>query len=219
MPDVLNNKARIFLNGHYPSEQIKFYHDEMKAGDSLLIAVDGGLGIFKQTGMKPDIIIGDFDSIDNSLKAEYMGHKFIEIPAENKMFTDCEFALKYCREKKVGKIVIYGGIDTSFETDHLLGNVFLLFAYKKQFESIIMRDYCQEIIPLENETYQGTGKPGDFISIVPISDEIKFESTGLKYDSGGQAFKFGATTPLRNELSENEFKIELTGRALLVVHF
>ncbi len=212
--------ALIFLNGYYPNEHISFYSDAIKSKceNTVLIAVDGGLNLFDKLGAEPDIIIGDFDSANPELARKFRGSEKIEIDSENKMFTDCEFALKNCAEKGVSRVIIYGGIDTSFETDHLLGNVFLLFAYKKEFESIIMRDFCQEIIPLENETYEGKGKPGDFISIVPLSDEIKFNTNGLKYKADEQTFEFGGTTPLRNELSESEFKIDLSGRALLVVH-
>ena len=218
--------AKIFLNGAYPKEHIDFYLDEMRSDESFLIAVDGGLRLFSELtvthptgGVVPDLILGDFDSLDTTAPRPTTGVTTIEIPPENKMFTDCEFALKWCAENGINNVIIYGGIDSSFETDHLLGNILIMFAYKDQFESIKMRDYCQEIIPLEDERYEGDGKVGDFVSLVPLSKEIDFGCTGLKYDPGARVFKFGSSTPLRNQLADTKFTIDLTGRAALVVHF
>jgi thiamine pyrophosphokinase len=211
--------ARLFLNGCYPEGHLGFYQDEIKSDDSFLIAADGGLQIFEKLNITPDLILGDFDSFDKSDLTKFKDSVQLEIPPENKMYTDCEFALQWCVENGIKSVVIYGGIDVAFETDHLLGNIFAMFAYKENFESIRMRDFCQEIIPLEDESFEGEGKIGDFVSLVQLSDEMEFNCTGLKYDPGARVYRFGQTTPLRNQFSDTKFTIELSGRALLVAHF
>lgn len=217
----MKTKAAIFLNGAYPPDHSYFYVREYKhaAKDSVIIVTDGGLQFFINHKLTPDLIIGDWDSADIKLVKSYPKAVTLTMPSDGKAYTDNELALKWCVENKIREAVIYGGIDTSFETDHLLGNVFLLFTFKTKLQSIKMRDYCQEIVALENESYTGNGKPGDMISVVPVSEKITYAGDGLSYNPEGKTYKFGHTTPLRNQLADKIFHIEVKGKAVLVRHF
>jgi len=217
----MKTKAAVFLNGAYPPDYSYFYILEHKRAraDSVVVVADGGLMFFANHQIQPDVIIGDWDSADVTLLKSFTKALTITAPAADKAFTDGELALDWCLNNGIKEAVIYGGVDTSFETDHLLGNIFLLFRYKEKFNSIIMRDYCQEIIPLKDESYAGIGKPGDFISVIPLEEKITCSAVGLAYDPGGKTYRFGQTTPLRNQLAESVFSVEIKGRAVLVKHF
>lgn len=214
-------KAIIFLNGSYPSNHRQFYIDEYHncKDDSVVIAADGGLRFFIDNNIKPDVIVGDMDSIDSDNIVRFPKAVIAEVSTEGKSLTDGELALGWCVGNNITDVAIYGGIDTLYETDHLLGNIFMMFDYKDKFSSIKMRDYCQEIIPLEDDEYTGEGKPDDMLSVIPLSDEIVYEADGLKYDPGGRVYKFGQTTPLRNELADSRFRIIVKGRAVIVSHY
>lgn len=217
----MKTKAAIFLNGAYPPDHSYFYIREYKqaVGDSIIIVTDGGLQFFINHELFPDLIIGDWDSTDIRLIKVFPKALTITTPSIDKAYTDGELAIQWCVENDIKEVILYGGIDTSFETDQLFGNAFMMFAYKDKFISILMRDYCQEIIPLENESLSGIGKPGDIISVVPVSEKIIYEAEGLKFNPSGKAFKFGESTPLRNELAEDIYNIKVKGRALLIRHF
>ncbi len=217
----MKTKAAIFLNGTYPAEHQEFYVNEYLNSkvDSVIIVTDGGLKFFIDNKLKPDIIAGDLDSIDNELLDLFDEAEVITVASQGKSLTDGELALDWCVKNKVVGVTLFGGIDTAFTTDHLMGNIFMMFAFKNKFTSIKMRDYCQEIIPLENESYSGDGKPGDMLSVIPLSDEIVYEASGLKYDPSGKAFKFGQTIPLRNELADKGFTVNIKGRAVVIRHF
>ena len=209
------------MNGAYPPDHSYFYKRECQAArkNSIIVVTDGGLQFFVVNQLVPDMIIGDWDSTDIKRLKDYPKAVTISIAGEGKMATDSEMALDWCVENGIKAVTIYGGIDSSFESDHLLGNVFLLFKYKENFDSIIMRDYCQEIVPLHDESYAGIGQPGDMLSVVPISEKITLSGDGLRYDPGGRTYNFGQTTSLRNELTENVFSVELKGKAALIRHF
>jgi thiamine pyrophosphokinase len=217
----MKTKAAIFLNGAYPPDHSYFYKHECQTArkDSIVIVTDGGLQFFVINGLAPDLIIGDWDSTDISRLKNYPKAVTISVPGDGKMSTDGEIALDWCVKNDIEEVVIYGGVDAVFETDHLLGNIFMMFHYKNKFTSILMRDYCQEIVPLLDESYAGIGKPDDMISIVPLSEEISYTGDGLKYDPAGATYTFGQSTPLRNQLTESVFSIELKGKAALVRHF
>jgi len=215
------NKALVFLNGTYPPDFTYFYVKEIKQADDDVktVVTDGGLQFFVNHKLYPDIIVGDSDSSDIRLLKSFPKAITITVAPDDKNLTDGEMALDWCVKNQIADVVMYGGIDSSFETDQLLGNIFMMYAYKSRFDSIKMRDYCQEIIPLENETWQGIGKPGALLSMVPLSDQISYEGDGLKYDPSGQIFSFGDTRPLRNEIAADIFNVTIRGRGVLIMHY
>lgn len=88
-----------------------------------LIAVDGGLRHFVKMGLAPDLLIGDFDSIDQDLLAQVPKEKRIKLNrAKDK--TDLEAALERIEDEKM---VIYGGLDGRL--DHILTHLFILLRY------------------------------------------------------------------------------------------
>ncbi len=217
----MKNKAAIFLNGAYPPDHSYFYiHEYKRAGDdSVIIVADGGLQFFINHEIAPDLIIGDWDSADIETVKSYPKAVTISVPSEGKDYTDTELALNWCLENGVKDITLYGGVDNSFETDQMLGNVFLMFTYKDRFNSIKMRDYCQEIVPLIDECYTGNGTEDDMLSVVPVSEHIVLSGDGLKYDPSGKTYALGQTTSLRNQLADAVFHIELKGKGILIHHF
>lgn len=220
-PKVKITKASIFLNGYYPENDLDFYIGRLGnvKDNRILIAVDGGLKIFEKAGADPDVIIGDFDSVDSSAIAKYQQAETIRIPSDGKDKTDFEFAIDYCFRYGIKNITVYGASDSGSETDHLLGNIFLMVIYRNSFESIRMLDFSQEIIPVIDETYHGTGLPGDMISVIPIGGKIKYRASGLKYRPKDRYYDFGRSAPLRNELSSDKFSITVEGRAVIVKHY
>lgn len=217
----MKTKAIVFLNGSYPPDHSYFYIREYRnaLSNSMIVVADGGLQFFANHDLTPDLIIGDWDSADIRMVKSYPKAVTISVPSNGKNYTDAELVLNWCLENSITEVVIYGGIDTSFETDQLLGNVFILFAFKDKFKSIKMLDYCQEIVPLVDEKYTGKGKQGDMLSIIPLSDTVRISGDGFEYDPGNREYKFGQTTSLRNQLANDIFHIEVKGKAVLVRHF
>ena len=218
----MKNKGRaaIFLNGAYPAAHREFYIDEYRRESkrAVIIAVDGGWRFLADNQLRADLVIGDMDSLGTDLQ-RVAETEIVTVPGEGKNLTDGELALDWCVKKRLTKAIIYGGVDTAFETDHLLGNVLMLFAFKADFDELKMRDFRQEIIALQDESYSARGKPGDLLSLVPLSEEVTYYAQGLKYDPAGAVFKFGRSQPLRNELTADRFKVSVSGRALLIIHF
>ena len=84
--------------------------------NNLIIAADGGYDILKELSIAPDIVLGDFDSIDN-----IPNHKnLIKHPAE-KDDTDTLLSFKLGLKNGYKNFVIYGGTGGRF--DHTIANV------------------------------------------------------------------------------------------------
>ena len=80
-----------------------------------IIAADGGMRYLDGLGIKPDLIIGDFDSSDEPVTGDV-----IKLPVE-KDDTDSVFAVRYCLEHGFREIHIYGG--TGGRLDHTIANI------------------------------------------------------------------------------------------------
>ncbi|MCP4632821.1 MAG: thiamine diphosphokinase [candidate division Zixibacteria bacterium] len=217
----MNKTAAIFLNGTYPLESKKFYISEYKkmARQSFIIAVDGALNFFRDNKLLPHMILGDWDSAGYSKRKLFQDIEVISTPDKDNLITDGELSLQWCVDNNISDVVIYGGIDTVFETDHLMGNIFMMFAYINIFRSIKMRDYIQEIIPIVDGVISGEGNAGENISVVPLSKSIIFEAQGLQYNPRGKKYGFGSSTPLRNQIKNKRFRIGIKGKAVIIQHF
>ena len=74
--------------------------------DDFVICTDGGYDIASRSGIIPDLIMGDFDSVTSPLPGNI---RTIEFNPE-KDFTDLDLALKFSAENDFSDVIIAGGI-------------------------------------------------------------------------------------------------------------
>lgn len=223
---VANEKMRtalIFLHGSYPSEQVEFYRRAIVSnrGDRLIVAADGGLMLFESLGLKPDLIIGDFDSVDSDVLLKYNDVEIHRFP-ERKDATDGELAIRAALERGCDDIELFGAIDTRYETDHLLANLLLLKLARNTMKtssravSVRAIDHRQHIYLVEDESLNLVGKPGDFVSIIPLNEMITVSITGVEWELDKRKVTMGSTWTLRNRFASNSADIAIAGTALVV---
>lgn len=99
-----------------PESEIEYYNDYVDG--RFVISADSGYNKCKKLGIKPDLIIGDFDSSD----VPDTDIKTIILPVR-KDDTDTFFAVKYAIKQGFNDLVILGGIGSRF--DHTYCNVWL----------------------------------------------------------------------------------------------
>jgi thiamine pyrophosphokinase len=215
--------ASIFLNGSYPEEFLAFYRHAVESakGRRLLIAADGGLELFARLGLEPELIVGDLDSVTANSLASFSHVETVRFPRE-KDATDGELALRLAIERGCTDIDVYGAIDTRFETDQMLANLFLLKLAKSlsvsAAERIMVRavDHRQHIYFIEDEQLALDGKVDDFISVIPITASIVVSIRGVLWELDRKEVKFGSSLTLRNQFSTTTATITLVGAALVV---
>ena len=201
-------KCIISLGGEALSKKA---FDDLYDESSFLLGVDSGCTYFEAMGLTPHCILGDFDSISKDLLDKYqaMDIPIHEFPVR-KNYTDSELALKFGKEKGFDSFYLIG-TGPRGETDHFLGNLFLLFKYP------------EAVAVLEKERIWGRGEgsyrvpltDGPYFSIVPLGPtEISLK--GFSYE-GTFKTDLGETLTLRNQIVEDEGEIEvLTGKVLFI---
>lgn len=173
-----------------------------------VIAVDSGYNNAILLGLKPNIIIGDLDSIK-----EYDNN--IELIQYNpiKDDTDIKLALDYCINKYNNNIDIICA--TGNRIDHLLNNISMLSYLKdKSIKARILDEY--NIISTLDE-YNEINNISKYVSIIPISDYIIYSSTNLYYKANKLRVNRVNIMSISNQAIKDKFSIKIhKGEALLI---
>ena len=108
--------------------------------DDFFVFCDGGLAYADGLGIKPDLVVGDFDSCDAGVLAKWQDScEIVQLPRE-KDDTDTLFAVKLALEKGFNDFLLLGAMGGRF--DHALGNVsILLYLQGLGKKALLVDDY------------------------------------------------------------------------------
>ena len=180
-----------------------------------IVCADGGTRHALAMGVVPHVVLGDFDSLPLEVKKVLADTRcqFYEYPAEKDM-TDTELALNFCLEKNPEEVVFMGSLGTRY--DHSLANIMLMFAAPPGVRLKVFNE--QNEIMLLKEKVHFCGQPGDIVSVIPLSPEIKGISTwGLKYMLRDESLFLGSSRGISNEMVGTEATVEIKEGLALVV--
>lgn len=118
MAEISGKSACIVGAGEFTDRGIRDPFD-------LIIAADGGLAALQKAGVKPDLVIGDFDSLGYTPE----GFPVCRLPVE-KDDTDMAAACRAAWEQGCRRFRIYGG--SGDRPDHFLANLQLAAAYSQR---------------------------------------------------------------------------------------
>jgi thiamine pyrophosphokinase len=200
-------RAVVFANGVLsdPSKSISYIRP-----DDILIAADGGALHCRALGLMPDVLIGDFDSIEAGEVAELEagGAKVIRHPAR-KDYTDLELALQHARDMGANQILVMAALGNRW--DQTLAN--LLLPASESFAGVDIRllDGPQEILLVRaGQKIWIHGQPGDTLSLIPLyGDAHGITTKGLEYPLNEGTLIFGSTRGISNVLVEGVAEIFL----------
>ncbi|MGD0022123.1 MAG: thiamine diphosphokinase [Smithellaceae bacterium] len=213
----MSKKIIIMSGGHF-GDPLSFKKKTVAIGDSLIIACDGGVRHLQQLGIKPDVIIGDMDSIEPAQLASYSaeGVKIIKYPA-NKDFTDTELALDYALDLKPAAIYIWAALGGRL--DHILANVFLLLEAKDAgIKTYLIDEYCEAFI-VDREAAFVDAK-GVTVSLFAVSPQVEGLSlSGFAYPLKDAVLTMGESLGVSNIINEDHAKISVRVGNLLVIRY
>lgn len=175
--------------------------------ESLYIAADSGLDIIKNFDIVPDVIIGDFDSLNPKVLEFYKNReynksniKIITHPAQ-KNDTDSMLAVKYALETGYSNIIIIGGTDGRI--DHTLANLLCLRYIKNHGGNGYITDGCNRIRYISNGKTR-IYRNYKYISIIPLNPEIRGVTlTGFFYSLKNASVNLDEPYTVCNEIAEN----------------
>lgn len=147
-----------------------------------VVAVDGGLKYCERMDLKPDLIIGDFDSASFDLLGKYP-----QVPVRRylteKDESDLELAVQAVFRADVEKLTIFGGLEK--RTDHALSNLHLIRRYPKK---IFLETEEELVFAIDGDT-RFTTKKGQRISFLPMGGPVLgVQSKGLRWELNNDEF-------------------------------
>jgi len=196
-----------------------FFHKKMaEMGNCLIICCDGGARHFQYLGIKPDVIIGDMDSIDPASLASYSNQKIKIIKhSAKKDFTDTELALDYALSLKPEAIFIWGALGGRI--DHTLANVFLLCKGQEKGIRIYMVDEYSEAFVLDKET-SIIDEAGKTVSLIALSPEVTgITLSGFLYPLKKETLIMGESRGISNVINDACASISVRQGKLLVIKY
>ena len=210
----MNKTACIITGGMLFEPFLAEYVD--KHPQELLIVVDGALTVTHQSGIQPDYIVGDFDTVDNSLLEHYEGSIILRHPQEKDQ-TDTELAIETALQAGCKEIKLFGA--TGSRLDHSLANIFLL-------QNLLESGIQAEIIDKNNRLYLKNSSfvlrrkdvRGDFLSLLPLTETVENVTLrGFKYPVENLTFYREKTLGISNEITEEEASVEFSKGIFIVV--
>jgi len=205
----------IFANGNLSAFDIQRAH--LTEQDTIL-AADGGANHCKTYSIRPNALIGDFDSLSDEILQEFEseGVPIHRYPAE-KDYTDLELALQFALAQEPDEILILGGLGGRW--DQSIANLLLPAAPVCRDITVRLIDQCQEVTVLRpGEEITLHAQPGDTVSLIPVGgDALHVSTTGLRFPLHNETLLFGATRGISNEMSTETAKVQLGEGFLLCI--
>lgn len=206
-------RAVVFLNGDgLPKKRVLKF---IKKTD-FIIAADGGAKQALASGLTPDVVIGDFDSLGTSIQKKLKPPKtnFVTFP-KDKDQTDSELAIEYALSQGFKEIIIMGM--NGSRLDHMLGS--LLFTVHHTKNTLITVIEKVQVIFVVRRKLNIKGRKGDYVSLIPMTAKANGVSTsGLKYPLHNALLPFGKTLGISNELISSTAAISIYNGILLAIH-
>ena len=201
----LKEPILVLANGAYPTHETPL--SLLKKAESI-VCLDGAVNNLTKNNIKPDLIIGDLDSIIPDYKKQYSK---IIIHEGRQDENDLRKALFWLDQNNYKKITILGA--TGKRDDHTIANIFSILEINLNLDIRIVTDYgIFQIIEDEDKIYSFKGQQ---VSLFTLSSNTKITTKNLKYELNSKSFKNLYSGTL-NESIENIFYIKSdNGKTLL----
>ena len=167
----------------------------------------------------PDIILGDFDSV-NKDAIDYYRNK-TEIPIKDfppeKDETDTELAIRTAIEMGAEEIILFGATGT--RVDHLLGNIQLLSLGLQTGVDCQIVDANNRIRLLTKDMVLTKAEQfGTYVSLIPLTTEVTgITLEGFKYPLKDAVLTSNNSLGVSNELVEDTGRISFKKGILILI--
>jgi thiamine pyrophosphokinase len=200
----------IIADGNFPKHEIPLGY--LKTA-TRIICCDGSAENLIKAGYIPDAIVGDMDSLNQSIAGRFQDRIYRD---EDQDTNDLTKAVTWCSERGYRDLVILGA--TGKREDHTIGNISLLAEYVKKDMNVKMVTDTGILMAL-TESSVIMSFQGQQVSIFSIDPETEITSYGLRYPLDRKKIGNWWVASL-NEAAGDSFKLEFKdGRIIVFMKF
>ena len=206
----LKKSALIICNGVPPTRALM---QQLWRQVEIKICADGGANHAIAHGFRPDVVVGDMDSILPETQQKLAPEQLIHIADQST--NDGDKALAYCVMRQIRKVYLLGA--TGRRSDQFLANIELLYKYDSRLK-IILRTECERIEVIAGK-WQGNFPLGSTLSLHPLFGAVHgIATTGLAWPLKQQTLEMGrAPMGVSNKTTEPTVHISLREGKLLLI--
>lgn len=184
-----------------------------------ILCADGGWDTLEDLGIRPDVLLGDFDSV----KKKRAPQKLQSLCAERgitvqtfptrKAETDTELALDYALQQGADEVILLQG--TGNRWDHSLSNIFLLPSFAARGLHVCMVDEWNQIDYLSAGKHELSGiDPTWYVSFLAFPEDVHLSLSGFDYNLDHMLVRNGSSLGVSNHLLGKIGTIEVFGKGV-----
>ena len=183
--------------------------------DDFIVCADSGYTFARKAGLNPDLIIGDFDSLEEELPTDTEVVKLNTVKDD----TDTEHCVMECIRRGYKDFLLLGSVGG--RTDHTFANIAILSFLSEYNYHGVARNNGEEIQILKEGTYNMDGKKGLTFSVFPYGCEsVNVTYKGAKYPLDSYTLTYNVSRGTSNVFSDDNAEIVVNrGRAILLTYY
>jgi len=212
---MVAEKILILANGEWSAP------DRLRAlleDADFVIAADGGWAKAVEHGVRVDEVVGDLDSMAEADREALLAAAtpVVHAYSREKDATDLDLAIDHALRRRPAQIMLYGALGARI--DHAIANLHLLEKGIAARVPILLANgretarYVADVIELAN------ARPGDRVSLIPISEEATASTEGLRYPLDGERLLRAASRGVSNVVVSIPARVRVGRGILLVIH-
>lgn len=206
-------KVIIVSGGQPPKEETIKKHIEK---DTYVISADKGTDTLYKYNISPNLILGDFDSIDIEILNYYEKKGcVVDRFKREKDFTDTEAAIEEAIKLKPTEILLFAATGTRI--DHTLANIGLLSRCMKNNIKAAIIDENNEI-SIHNKSFKFSEDKGAIFSLQAFGEVVKgLNILGAKYPLNNYDLHFGDPRTVSNESIGEDIHITFNSGIVILI--
>jgi thiamine pyrophosphokinase len=182
----------------------------------LVVAVDGGGALCAEAGIKPDVVVGDFDSLDTAtldrLRAD--GSELISFPADKDQ-TDLELALAEARVRGATAVTVTAA--TGLRLDHTVASLAALVGAADLRPEVSEPMLSAWVLHPNGRRQLSVQGPNGTLSLAAWGAPCVVSASGLKWPLDGHTLSPESGLGLSNVITSDSADLVVHEGALLVM--
>ena len=192
---------------------------ELARRADLVIAADGGARWLDAQGVRPDVLVGDLDSLEAAsvTRLQAAGTRVSRHPVD-KDASDTELAVEAAIAAGADRVVLLGALGGG-RLDHELANVALLVDRASAGVDLrLQRGATRVRVVRADRSIEIEAEVGAIVTLLPIGgDAVGVSTTGLHYPLRDETLVMGRSRGLSNVVSGAPASVSLRAGSLLVI--
>ncbi|OQY29470.1 MAG: thiamine diphosphokinase [Candidatus Cloacimonetes bacterium 4572_55] len=190
----------IIANGLLPEDGI--LQKCVREADAIICA-DGGANQALSRQIRPDYVVGDFDSIRLETRLALTGTIFVQRPSQYS--NDLEKSLHYAEDLGANRVLLVGA--TGLRLDHQICNLSIVQKFCARVQIIMYDDYGVGCFLTPDREHIFDLSVGRQVSLFSFGNAQGIVTQGLKYPLHNESLEWAIRDGLSNEVVETPVKI------------